>query len=254
MNSKSVPVTGAQSVHRALHVLKLVSDEHEHGITLGELEERSLLNRTTTYRLVQTLVSEGYVQRDPLSKKYHLGITAMQVGLTAMSRAPIIEPCIPIMREIADATDSAVFLTVRNGDYAQCLHSEQCSPPLRVLHMLVGNLRLLGLGTAGQALLATLEDDEVESLYRRHQSTYERNSLSPSALQRVVSYARTQGYTMAEGLVVNDVSAVAVPFEGAAGQFAALSVASVASKMKAPRRAALAEYLMTSVGRLRSSF
>ena len=176
MNNQAKPVDGARSVYRALQLLDLVAHHHEDGIGLAELVTLTGLDRTTVYRLASTLERENLLERDTDSRRYHLGMESMQIGLTTMSRAPILDDCVPAMKAIAQESEDIVFLVVRNGDYAHCLHLEE-APSHPDSHPACRGLRLLGLGTAGQALLATLPDKEINAIQHRHRVEYEARGL-----------------------------------------------------------------------------
>jgi DNA-binding IclR family transcriptional regulator len=241
---------GTQSLFRALGLLKLVSSQHEHGVEVAQLVEMSGLDRTTAYRLLSGLVQAGFLEREHASKKYRLGIESMQLGLTAMSRAPILEKCRPVMQQLARQTDDTIFLVVRNGDYGHCLHLESGNFPIKAMTLLVGDLRLLGLGAAGRALLATRTPDEIESLYKRHRTTYDDNDLSLAKMRSLVTRIQKSGYAETESLINHGVRAVGVSFEITNGNYAAMSVGAIDSRMTKDRRAWIADLITEQVKKM----
>lgn len=232
--------TGTQSLDRALGLLSLIEQSHQEGIELSWLVEKSKLDRTTVYRLVSALVQAGFVERNAMTKKYRLGVEAMQIGLMAMSRAPIVESCKPLMQLLAHETEDTVFLVVRNGDYAHCLHIEQGSFPVQAITQHVGGLRVLGLGTAGQALLATMSDLEIEGIYVRHREEYESHGLTLPQLKQAVKNIRVNGYAMTVDIITEGVCGVGVAFEITKGNYAGLSIAGIGSRFPAARCRAIA--------------
>src|SRR5690606_5427785 len=146
-------IKGTQSVFRAMGVLQCVAHMHPAGITIGELAQSSQLDRATAYRLASCLAESGFVERDA-NKVYRLGLQAMQLGLAAMRAAPLLTACKPLMQRLARRTEDTVFLVVRTGDYAHCLHCEEGLFPVKALVLQVGGMRVLGLGSAGMSLLS----------------------------------------------------------------------------------------------------
>ena len=67
---------GAQSAIRAIRLLKLFTAEQPN-LRLADLSHRSGLNKTTTHRLLQALLSEGMLERDDESRTYRLGTALM---------------------------------------------------------------------------------------------------------------------------------------------------------------------------------
>ncbi|MFC7518132.1 IclR family transcriptional regulator [Herbaspirillum sp. GCM10030257] len=247
MNMSLDGISGAQSIARALSLLKMLSQHHERGADLTEMIALTRLNRTTVYRLLCGLAQGGYVERNEVTKRYHLGLNAMQLGLTAMTRPPIVERCRPLMRSLARSTEDTVFLIVRNGDFAHCLHLERGPFPVRVMTTLTGSFRLLGLGTAGQALLATLTAEELKALYNRHAAEYERNGMTENRVRKIVERTRCDGYSTGINLLIPGVHAVGVAFELTEGHYAALSIAAIASRLDEKRRRNIAENIRSEL-------
>ena len=97
VQTPSQGTAGAQSLRRALQLLRLLAEHHEEGITLTEVIEASDLERSTVHRLLSCLVEEQFAERDPVSKAYRLGIDAMQMGFSSMRRVPLVDTYRPLM-------------------------------------------------------------------------------------------------------------------------------------------------------------
>lgn len=230
---------GAQAVFRAIDLLKLVGLNHEKGISLASLVAATGLDRATTYRLLSSLVQSGMVARDE-AKLYRLGLESMQLGLATMSRVPIMERCRPTMIRIARRTEDTVYLVIRNGDYAHCVHYEQGAFPIKALVLQVGGLRLLGVGSAGTALLSTLTDAELEAFHARHVDELPAERRSLSLLRKHVGHIRQRGYASTDNLVAAGVSGVGMAFQVTPGTYAAISVGAIRSRMDDARRREIA--------------
>jgi DNA-binding IclR family transcriptional regulator len=240
--TKEKRVPGAQAVFRALDLLKLVGLNHEHGITLAALVESTSLDRTTVYRLLSCLVQAGLVERDG-RKMYRLGLEAMQLGLATMNRVPILERCRPLMIRLARRTEDTVYLVVRNGDHAHCIHYEEGAFPIKALVLQVGGLRALGVGSAGSALLSTLIDGEIEAFHARQQADLPAALASLAQVRRQVAQTRRRGYATSDNLVAEGVGGVGVSFEVTPGTYAAISVGAILSRMRDERRVEIAQVM-----------
>jgi DNA-binding IclR family transcriptional regulator len=234
-STESSRLPGAQSVFRALDLLKLVGLNHERGISLASLVAATGLDRSTTHRLTRALVQTGLVARDE-HKLYRLGLEAMQLGLASMIRIPIVDHCRPAMIRLARRTEDTVYLVVRNGDFAHCVHFEEGSFPIKALVLQVGGLRLLGVGSAGTALMATLNETELNTFFsrRRHELPQERNSLAHLRMQ--IGNIRRRGHAFTDNLVADGVSGVGIYFEVTSGTYAAISVGAIRARMNDERR------------------
>lgn len=249
MNKLGKTIGGTQSVVRALELLRLLAKGHEAGVDLPTLVAQTGLERTTVYRLVSALAGSGFAERGA-GKRYRLGIESMQLGLAAMSRAPVLDSWRPVMQAIARQTEDTVYLVVRNGDYGHCLHREEGIFPIKTFTVIVGSLRLLGLGTAGQALLATLGTEEVNALYRRHSTEYDLQGMSRLKLLETVQRTRRNGHSETESLITPGVGAVGAAFAVTSGSCVAISVAAIKQRMDAERRNWIAGVLSREVEKL----
>lgn len=227
-------IAGAQAVFRAIELLKLVGLNHEPGMTLAALIATTGLDRTTAYRLLSSLVQTGLVARDE-RKLYRLGLEAMQLGLATMSRVPILERCRPMMIRLARRTEDTVYLVVRNGDFAHCIHYEEGAFPIKALVLQIGGLRLLGVGSAGAALMATLSDEELEAFHARHRAELPAER-TLAQMRRQIAQTRRRGYACTDNLVAEGVGGVGAYFEVTPGTYAAISVGAIRSRMLEERR------------------
>ena len=83
MNTRTEPYSGTQAVQRAVSLLKLFNDaKPEWGLT--EMARAAGLNKTTVYRLLTALASEGLVARNPAGEGYRLGPEAIAIGARAL--------------------------------------------------------------------------------------------------------------------------------------------------------------------------
>ena len=211
MNNQAKPVDGARSVYRALQLLDLVAHHHEDGIGLAELVTLTGLDRTTVYRLASTLERENLLERDTDSRRYHSGH-----GIHA-DRADHHEPRSHPGRLCAgDESHRARKRRHRVPGRAQWRLCSLPSPeegafPIRTVTQHVGGLRLLGLGTAGQALLATLPDKEINAIQHRHRVEYEARGLPSEQLMETVARARRQGHAKTVDIITPGVCGWAWP-------------------------------------------
>ena len=235
-------VKGAQSAFRALSLLRVISRAHPQGIGIGELAATAGLDRATAYRLVSSLVAFELVERDT-ARVYRLGVEAMQLGLAAMRSAPLVERLRPLMQRLARRTEDTVFLVVRSGDYGHCLHCEEGAYPVKAMVLQVGGMRVLGIGSAGMTLLSTFDDSQISALYQRHENEFRLRGSSLKEVRRLAHQTQRQGYADTDSLVTEGVSGVGMRFEFSGDSHAAISVASIRDRMKADRKAWIANVI-----------
>lgn len=230
-------MTGAQTAHRTLDLLRRIGERHLEGAKLAELLEATGLQRSTAHRLIACLVQEGFVERDAEARRYRLGVEAMQLGFAWGGGAPLIQRCTPAMQRIARLTGDTVFLIVRSGDSALCLHREEGAYPIKAFVVDAGMRRLLGMSAVGVAMLAQMPDAEIESVYLRSAAEYRRSGVSREMLRDLVKAARRQGFSETTDWRTRETSGVGCAFLVSSHARIGVSVAAVNSRMTAARRA-----------------
>lgn len=227
---------GARSPARLIHLLRLIACNHVQGVSIRELTNLSTLDRTTTRRLLMVLVQTGFASKDGSSGRYRLGVEAMLTGMASMAKPPIFEACHPVMMNIARRTGNTVFLVIRIGDFAHCLHVEAGSNPLSAHTLMTGQIRLLGQGTASLALAATLRDRELDQTYERRSLDYEAAGISQERLRDMVKRTRKAGYSESINLLTSGAAGVGIAITLQTNHIAAMSVASYDSAMSTSHR------------------
>ncbi len=109
------PYAGTQSVRRAIALLKMFSDERrEWGLT--DLAREVDLNKTTAYRLLTALESEGMVARDPKTEAWRLGSGAITLGALALRSNDLVRAARPELQTLVEETAETASLEVLVGD------------------------------------------------------------------------------------------------------------------------------------------
>lgn len=246
VNERQTP--GAQSMRRSLQVLKVLSANHDSGMSANEVIEASGLERSTAHRMLTCLVEEGFADRDD-SRRYRLGLEAMKLGFATMTRAPIVTSYEGLMRGIAQATGDTVFLMLRQGDYTVCLRREEGLDQENVFFSTrVGDIRPLGIGVGGMALLAAAGVEAITRIRVQHAQAFEAAGLPEGIIGRVIARTRRMGYAEMLDTVTQGVAGVAavIPVTGGT-PFAAITIATSSAQMPAERRAELGQFLIETL-------
>lgn len=238
---------GAQSPARLVRLLGLLARNHVAGLSIAELATLSGLDRSTARRLLMVLAQTGLAAKDADTGRYRLGVEAMLTGLAAMAKPPLFDVCRPAMLSIARRTGDTVFLIIRIGDFAHCLHMEPGSNVLHAHSLMTGQIRLLGQGTASLALAATLRDSELEKIYQRRQLDYEAAGISFERLMDMVRQTRKRGHSVSLNLLTSGASGVGIAVALQAQHVAAISAANYNASMTAAHQTAALQVLKEEV-------
>lgn len=240
-------VDGIRSVGRAVHVLEVLAGTGDSGLRLSQIVEMAELSKTTTHRILSTLQELNWVEMDPASGCYYLGMLLVGPGLAAANRHGLLKLANPHLLWLAEMTADTVYLSVRAGSSALCIDRVTGAFPIRTLTLSPGDRRPLGSGAGSLALLAWLARDEIDSLIMEQTKgeSPPHGISDPVLLNRLVDDALAHGFAHNPGLLISGAEAVGVPVFGADGfPVAALSVAAIASRLDEQRREQIASWLM----------
>lgn len=253
MNGKAkTPASGTQSIERAVRILRELAMFGPAGTGVSKLVPRTKLEYATVYRILQCLAKEGLVHRDHRSRRYTLGKLICELGLSAPPLMNLRDLCEPITSRVAERTGDTVFLNVRSGLDALCIDRREGTFPIKTLIFEIGHRRPLGVGAGGLALLMAMPPQEAEKIIRINAPRlYHAGNLTTQKLLEMVRRARDLGYAVVEDVVVKGVTVVSLPFGPPnAAATAAISVASVVSRMPVSRQKEVVGLLQSEVREL----
>ncbi|OZI40037.1 IclR family transcriptional regulator [Bordetella genomosp. 5] len=227
---------GAQTVRRALALLRLVACGQERGVRLVDLERMSGLNRPTVHRLLKTLIQEGAVEQDAATRRYLIGPEVSLLGLARTRRFPLLTLAEPYLAELADQVGDTVFLSIRHGHDSICIGRCTGHHPIQVLSIEVGVRRPLGVGVSGVALLANLDPALSRVLVEDNAARLGVLGERVDDILARVEQARERGLAHAPAGLMPGTSAVALPILTPAGEaLGAVTVTAMAERL-APQR------------------
>jgi IclR family KDG regulon transcriptional repressor len=149
----------ATSLLKAVDILEALGGEA--AVPLGEVANRVGLGKTGVYRVLNTLVTRGYVERVGRDGKYRLGLRAFTLGANALANRQIRDAAALPMRDLLRKTNEMVNLGVPSGNGIIIIDRLQLDRAVQ-LRSNVGVWMSLESTSIGRAYLATLPEDEIE--------------------------------------------------------------------------------------------
>lgn len=234
--SKTAVTTGAQSVERAVLLLRLIAGQGSRGARISELVAAAQLRRPTVHRILSVLRSERLVEVNPVSKRYRLGTTMFEFGLAAPSPVERLDKFRPMLQQLAAETADTAYLVMRTGDEAACLAIEEGEYPIRARTFEIGARRPLGVGAAGLALIAELPDKQIDEIILRRGHLIQRANISLDNLRQRVASTRAQGYAVSQNTITAGVTGIGRAVRIRNGlSFLSVSVAAISSRIPESR-------------------
>lgn len=228
---------GAQSVERAIVLLRSVAKYNEQGARLSDIARDSGLHSSTVHRMLSVFVAEGFVTHDRVSKQYHLGIELYRLGIAAHQYL-IRDRFRTALEKIERVTEDTVFLLIRSGNDALCIDRIEGTYPIRTIPIDIGSRRPLGIGVASLSLIAFLPTPEFESVLSANASRYPQYSkLSADDIRQLAMDSLERGYAVSLGLFHEEVTSIGIPiFNSHSNVVAAIAVSAISQRMTPKRR------------------
>jgi DNA-binding IclR family transcriptional regulator len=250
MNTQTAPYPGTQAVLRAIELLKAFPPDSPER-SLPELAEAVGLNRTTTYRLLSALQSEGMVERE--GARYRLGPEIVALGARASGTGQLRAAARTEMAALADATGETVSIEVLVG--RDVLILDEVSG-----RYVVGTVPSVGTRwpahatSTGKVLLAFATAETLtEFLSAPRARLTPRTIVDTIAFGRELVRVQERGYAVTREELEAGFVAAAVPVHGPSGAVvASLSVGGPKSRLTAERVSSLIPPLQDAAARISS--
>jgi len=117
--------------------------------------------RSTAHRMLGTLLAEGFVSQDPVTKAYGPGRRMLQVGLSALRNLDVRSAARPELERLRDELGETVHLVLLEGAHILFVDSVESNRAVRVGSR-TGMQMAAHCTAAGKAILAALPADALE--------------------------------------------------------------------------------------------
>jgi IclR family acetate operon transcriptional repressor len=246
------PPQGAQAALRAIRLLKLFTAEAPE-LQLAELSCLSGLNKTTTHRLLQALLSEELLDRNPATSAYRLGPGMMALGVQALSSNDLRLRARPFLKRLAEETGETATLEIPIDDTMLIL-DEVTSKYFVGASGNVGTRWPIHATSTGKALIA-FEQHGPDRLRKTLQSLTPRTITEFDALEKQLGDIRRRGFAETIDELEEGFSGVGAVVRGGMGEIlGALSICGPSQRMTESRRAQLGATLCSVATRLQPRY
>jgi DNA-binding IclR family transcriptional regulator len=240
--------TPSQTVARAILLLKLIASSKARNLRLIDIAEMAALDKSTAHRLLQRLVQERMLVRDPGQRGYRLGPLLHELGIAALPETNLREISESSLRLLAQSTGDMAFLIIRSGFETVCLNRIAGDFEIQTLTRNIGDRHPIGVGAGGLALLASLNDSEVDIAIDAVLPQLGRYSITEAMLRKSVENTRQYGRALDENTAASGISAVGRAIRSRTGvPLGAVFVASISSRMTDKRLVQIDSQLATCV-------
>lgn len=241
---------GAQTVDRALGLLRLIAAGPADGLRLSDLSQQSGLDPATTHRLLTSLLRNGFADQDASTRRYLLGLEVYSLAAAASNRYDLVAMARGALHRLSAATGDTAMLCLRSGLDLVCVDVESGSFPIRTLPMDLGSRRPIGAGASGIAVLAALPDFEQARVLERNRARLsEVPGQDPARLRAAVAACHAAGYALASEDPLGRIFGLAVVLKNRRGwPQSTVSLTGIPERFECARVAELAALVAAEAG------
>jgi len=220
-----------RAVDRALEILLCFSKQTPQ-LTMTQIANQVGMNKSTTHRLLGTLERKRFIQRDPSTGLYQLGIRLLQMAYLTLEYNDLQKHAAPVLLRLCEQYRETITLSVL--DDTDVVFLDVVESPQRVKLAASTGQRIPAFATAaGKAILAFLPEEMVKKILERSMQQFTPHTIiSPEDYFIELRQNHKQGFSISEQEYEDGINAVAASILDTNGQpYAAITVAGPAYRL-----------------------
>lgn len=219
-----------KSVAKAFSVLRSFSAENPE-LVLADVARSAGVDNATAFRMLNTLVQLGYVEKVSDTRRFRLGFSCLDLGFNAIARSDIRQLGRPLLRGLVDDTIEAASIGVLDGHDAIYIERIQAGLQRLAVDVRVGNRVPAYSSALGRAMLAYLPVETQSALLDDHplERLTEHTVVDTAKILDELAHVRESGFAVSDQETVTGLRVLAAPITDVDGvPIAAMSVAAPA--------------------------
>jgi DNA-binding IclR family transcriptional regulator len=185
------------SIDRAMLILAAFDEQPE--LALAELARSTKLSEPTALRYATSLATHRFLERDPATGRYRLGMRLFELGHMALRARDPRAVALPHMLRLRSRFEETVNLAMRRGDDLIMIEVLESPRSIRKGARL-GDRDVWHASSLGKAVLAQLDPGEARALLERQ----DRRQFTPQTVTSVERLLDALDPVRAQGFAVDD--------------------------------------------------
>lgn len=226
----SVPIV--PNLERGLLILEHLA-RHPEGQGISDIAVTLRYPLNSVFRVINTLLKHGYVERNAQSKKFLLTRKPFSLAYGAESDRNLMENALDLMRALRDHLKETVVVSIIDGGEGLILEQIPSTHHFRFVCE-AGSRQALHSSASCKAILAFLPEAECKAILHGHVFTALTRHTIANATTFVaeLTRVRSRGYAVDRGEALEGVHCVAAPIRDRQGRaLAAITITGPAQRM-----------------------
>jgi len=193
---KDKPNQLVKSVDRALNILEVVSKSKE-PIGVTELSNKMDLNKSTVYRMLNTLQYRGYIAQDNETDKYKTGLKLFELGSLVINDLDLRKTSFSYLEELMKLTGETVHLGILDDGEVIYIEKVESSETIR-MYSKIGKRVYAHNTSLGKILLAYSDTKVMENILKKKglPKTTENTIIKQDKFKEHLCQVKKQGYAV----------------------------------------------------------
>jgi IclR family KDG regulon transcriptional repressor len=237
-------IYNVRAVERAMRILSSFDGQHAE-LGVSEIAQATGLHKSTTHRIMMTLLNGGFLERTADGERFRLGLRLVELGMSALRGLDIRRAAFPYMEQLVERFQEICTLSMFDRDqvlYVEVVHSQHSL----TIGARVGRHLPPHCTASGKVLLAFLPTEVVEPVLNAPLAVYtEKTITSPDQIRDELKAVRQRGYALADEEFEVGVWAISAPIRDIDGNvIAALSIPFPTNRLRRERIPEIAQALL----------
>lgn len=219
-----------KSVAKAFAVMRSFSADVPE-LVLADVARASGVDNATAFRMLNTLVKLGYVEKVPDSRRFRLTFECLNLGFNAIARSDIRQLGRPLLRSLLSETIEAASLGVLDGLDAVYIERIQAGLQRLAVDVRIGNRVPAYSSALGRAMLAQMPIEAQRTILSSQKLTRltAHTIVDVEVILETLAGVREAGFAVSDQETVSGLRVLAAPITDVDGvPVAAMSVAAPA--------------------------
>jgi DNA-binding IclR family transcriptional regulator len=234
-------------LNKAILVLETILKNNA-PMSMTEISERLDYYPSTVHRILDTLKYGGYVEQDPLTQKYQLGMKLLELGMAKLNQIDLVKEARPYLKELAKKCNETVHLAILEDTNVLYLAKEESSQTIRMISY-IGKRAPLHCTALGKILLAFLPLDKKDQILDKIElSKLTENTITDkNELIEELKKIEQEGFALDREENEKDVRCIAAPIRNYQGKVvAAVSISGPAYRLNEGNQSHLKNELVSA--------
>ncbi len=230
-----------RAVERALDILLCFTMDRP-TLSLTDIAERVGMHKSTIHKLLATLESKRFINRDKTTGMYQLGFLFIELASIKLQDLDVHRWALPYLQQLSLQSEETADLAILDNGYVVYLQVVESTQRVKIAAA-IGE-RLPAFCTAsGKAFLAYLPEIQVRQILSQGMTKYTENTrVLPEDLFKNLRQTRERGFAISEQEYEKDINAVAAPIVDANGYpIAVIAIVGPAYRMSHDRMLTLGQ-------------